>query len=113
MIFADTFIYSVLTSYALYQYLLTGNNAWKNITVLHLAWCFLYIGYALLMFHAGSTVQQKVSSIILLFILLDYVPSFVKGKGIAIISHKIINSCTNAHIDLPVIIIIKDNINLN
>lgn len=82
MIFADTFTYAVITSYALYQYLITRNDAWQNITMLYLAWCFLYTGYAFLMFHAGSTVQQRVSRILLLF-LIDYYYNcsfFCKGK---------------------------------
>lgn len=116
MTVVDSFIYCIITLYTVYQYIISRNSLWGELAILHLLWFLVQHFYIVSLFYAGSTLQAKVRpslhrscskrhSIFVSFLL--------KAKEIAIISHRIINSCSNMHINSAVIIKYIMNFNCN
>lgn len=58
-----TFIFSVISFYTFYRYILEQNEFFEQVTVVHFYWQIFYLIYAYMIIYAGSVVNEKVNEL--------------------------------------------------
>lgn len=58
-----TFVFSVLTFYTLYRYILQRNEFFEKLTRIHLDFQVFYFIYTLTVIYAGSIIAREVNSV--------------------------------------------------
>lgn len=56
-----TFIFSILTFYTFYRYILEQNDFFQQVTFVHFYWQIFYLVYAFMVIYAGSVIASKVN----------------------------------------------------
>lgn len=57
----QSFIFSVLSFYTFYRYLIEPNEFFKQVALVHFYWQLFYLIYAYMVIYAGSVVTSKVN----------------------------------------------------
>lgn len=105
----NTFIFSVLTLYTFYRYILQQNELYRDLSYSHFHWQIFYFFYAFILIYAGSTVTSKVIYYFIQiylklsrFLYSFSLKIFRQGKKTAKLLHDMINECNDTEITLSV-----------
>lgn len=59
---AVTFVFSVLSFYTFYRYIIDPTEFFKQMALIHFFWQSFYLIYAFMIIYAGSVIKSKVSN---------------------------------------------------
>lgn len=98
------FVFSILTFYSLYQYLLRQNEFYGQKLYFHISYQIFYSIYACMVFYTGGLIAADVSISIpkLAKKMFSSHNFFHKGKKLARLVHSVINSCTDTEVTFSV-----------